>query len=152
MTSRFKTIVAPSDFSESSRNALHYALEMVADGGTIIVCHVVDDIPLTYGYVGLAMPPGDLRSRMATEAREELVAFVPVLKEGQTVETVVLHGSPSVEIVNLATERHADLVVMGTHGRTGLQHALLGSVAEKVTRKSPCPVLVVREGAAREET
>jgi len=149
MTSRFKTIVAPTDFSDSSRSALHYALDLVAEGGAIIVCHVVDDMPLTYGYVGLAVPPGDIRTRMAEEAKEELVAFIPVL-EGQAVETVVLHGNPAGEIVRIAAERHADLVVMGTHGRTGIQHALLGSVAEKVTRKSPCPVLVVREGASRE--
>jgi nucleotide-binding universal stress UspA family protein len=61
------------------------------------------------------------------------------------VETQILHGSPPTETVKLARERTVDLIVMGTHGRSGLQHALLGSVAEKVIRKAPCPVLVVRE-------
>ena len=56
-----------------------------------------------------------------------------------------MHGNPYLEIVRLAEEESVDLIVLGTHGRTGLKHFLIGSVAEKVLRKAPCPVLVVRE-------
>lgn len=144
MARTFETIIAPTDFSDSSRAALEYALDMASPGGRVVVCHVVDDVPLTYGYVGVVLSSAELRSRMAKDAEKELEAFLPDAPEGVTVETRILHGSPYLEVVRLAAGEGADLVVMGTHGRSGLQHVLLGSVAEKVVRKSPCPVLVVR--------
>ena len=61
-----------------------------------------------------------------------------------TVETLVVWGSPPVEICRIAQERHVDLIIMGTHGRTALAHLLIGSVAERVVRHAPCSVLIVR--------
>jgi nucleotide-binding universal stress UspA family protein len=146
VTRRFKTVVVPTDFSDSAQMALHYGMDLVDPEGKVILCHVVDDIPLTYGYVGVTYSPSELRSNLGTEAEKELQAIVPTNPDGVRIETRVLHGSPPREIVDLVLSEKADLVVMGTHGRTGLEHALMGSVAEKVVRKAPCPVLVVREG------
>ena len=145
MPKEFKKVLAPTDFSDPSRVAVDYAVEMVAPGGTIILCHVVDDIPLTYGYVGVAVPPPELGRKMADEAAAELERFVPAkVPPGVNVVRKVLHGSPFVSIVRLARDESVDVIVMGTHGRSGLKHILIGSVAEKVVRKSPCPVMVVR--------
>ncbi len=144
MAKQFRKIVAPTDFSDTSRAAVEYALEMVAEGGSVTVCHVIDDVPLTYGYVGVAVPPPELGQKLTEEATRELERFVPAdVPAGVTVTRKVLHGSPFLGIVKLAEEEHADVIVMGTHGRTGLKHMLIGSVAEKVVRRSHCPVLVV---------
>ncbi len=144
MAKQFTKVLAPIDFSETSRATLDYALDLVSPGGTLLVCHVVDDIPLTYGYVGIAVPPPELTQRLSAEAAREMEAFVPkALPEGVRLDTRVLHGAPFAGIVRLAEEEKTDLIVMGTHGRTGLKHMLLGSVTEKVVRTSPCPVLVV---------
>jgi nucleotide-binding universal stress UspA family protein len=145
MKAQFKTIIVPTDFSDTAEMALHYALDLVQDGGTVVVCHVIDDIPLTYGYVGMSFPIEDFRTKVSQDAKRELEACIPAHDREVVVETQILHGSPPTETVKLARERTVDLIVMGTHGRSGLQHALLGSVAEKVIRKAPCPVLVVRE-------
>jgi len=147
MSRQFDLVVIPTDFSDSSRVALHYGMDLVDPAGRIILCHVVDDVPLTYGYVGIALAPGDVRSKLGSEAEKELQAFVPGTPEGLHIETRILHGTPHREIVDLVRTEGADLVVMGTHGRTGLEHALLGSVAERVVRKATCPVLIVRDGA-----
>ena len=142
----FKKILAPTDFSKPSADALVVALDIAVPGALVIVCHVVDDLPLTYGYVGLAAPTPEIRSRMGLEAERELEKFLPaVSRKDITLERRVVHGTPFLEIVRLAREEGVDLIVMGTHGRTGLQQILIGSVAEKVVRKAPCPVLVVRE-------
>ena len=152
MPKLFRKILAPTDFSEPSRIAVNYAVDMAAPGGTVILCHVVDDIPLTYGYVGVAVPPPELGRKMAEEAARELDRFVPdSVPQGVTIERRVLHGSAFVSIVRLAREEDVDIIVMGTHGRSGLKHILIGSVAEKVVRKSPCPVLVVRPPNAKFE-
>lgn len=144
MARQFTKVLAPIDFSETSRAALAYALDLVSPGGALVVCHVVDDIPLTYGYVGIAVPPPELTQRLTEEATRELESFVPkTLPEGVRLDSRVLHGVPFAGIVGLAQEENVDLIVMGTHGRTGLKHMLLGSVTEKVVRTSPCPVLVV---------
>ena len=144
MARQFTKVLAPIDFSETSRAALAYALDLVSPGGVLLVCHVVDDIPLTYGYVGIAVPPPELTRRLSEEAAREMDAFVPKsLPEGVRLDARILHGAPFAGVVGLAREEKVDLIVMGTHGRKGLDHAFFGSVAENVVKKSPVPVTVI---------
>jgi nucleotide-binding universal stress UspA family protein len=149
MPVQFKKILAPTDFSPPSAHALEFALGVASPGSVVILCHVVDDLPLTYGYVGLAAPTPELRARMVQAAEAELERQLPKAPEGVSVQRRVLQGAPFLEIVRCAQEENADLIVMGTHGRSGLQQILIGSVTEKVVRKAPCPVLVVREKGTR---
>ena len=146
MSIQFKKILTPTDFSEHSELALDTAMDLAPPGGTVVLCHIIDDAPLTYGYVGVAVPTQDMLSRLAQEAEKDLQGFKPhVSKPEVLLERRVVHGNPYLEIVRLAEEESVDLIVMGTHGRSGLKHFFIGSVAEKVLRKAPCPVLVVRE-------
>jgi nucleotide-binding universal stress UspA family protein len=141
---KFRTILVPTDFSDPSARALDMALDIVAPGGRLLLVHVVDDVPLTYGYVGVASTPAELKARVDAEAKRELEAFGPAEPPaGAAVGRRVLHGTPWMAIVEEARTTGADLIVMGTHGRTGLKHVLIGSVAERVVRKAGCPVLVV---------
>jgi nucleotide-binding universal stress UspA family protein len=147
MSRTFKKILVPTDFSEGSGTAAEWASQMVEAGGTILVCHVVDDVPLTYGYVGVAVPPADLRVRLAEEAAREMARSMSApTPQGVTVDKRILHGNPFVSISQLAKDERVELIIMGTHGRTGLKHILIGSVTERVVRKAPCPVLVLRTG------
>lgn len=145
MAGKFKKIIAATDFSQPSEAAVEYAMEIAGPGSIVVICHVVDDVPLTYGYVGVSAPTPEIRTRMAEGAAAELGRVLPKNPPaGVEVEGKVLHGSPFLEIIKLAKSEAADLIVVGTHGRTGLKHMLIGSVAERVVRKAPCPVLVVR--------
>lgn len=148
MPHKYKTILVPTDFSDVAQMALHYAVGFVAPNGRIILCHVVDDVPWTYGYVKLSLDTVGLRSKLAAGADRELRSIIPADSANSRIETCVLHGSPYGEIVRLARRELVDLVIMGTHGRSGFVRWLLGSVAEQVIRMSPSPVMVVREGGA----
>ena len=138
----FSKLLAPTDFSAEARAGVERAFGLVGSGGEVIVLHVVDDIPLTYGYVGMSIPDPQVMSRIMAGAEEELAASVPPAPPGVRVIKRVERGSPFEVIVKMAEEEAVDAIVMGTHGRSGLKHALIGSVTEKVVRKSPCPVLV----------
>jgi nucleotide-binding universal stress UspA family protein len=91
------------------------------------------------------LPPGIFLEEIETEAQQLMQASLGRLRDaGLSGETVIVHGIPFQSIIDTAQDKGADLIVMGTHGRTGLTHALMGSVAEKVVRLAPCPVLVTR--------
>jgi nucleotide-binding universal stress UspA family protein len=125
-----KSILVPTDFSDFSRYALDYALTMAQTfKARIILIHVT---------------PENVKQRQA-EDRKRLEEFIPPeLKKGLEVEIIHKVGIPFVEIIRAAKEKKTDLIVMATHGRSGLSHILFGSVAEKVVRKSTCPVLSIR--------
>jgi nucleotide-binding universal stress UspA family protein len=94
--------------------------------------------------MGLALPETYLQEVEEAVQRSMEAALARVAAAELTGERVVLYGVPFQEIVETAKARQVDLIVMGTHGRTGLMHVLLGSVAERVVRLAPCSVLVVR--------
>ncbi len=134
-------ILFTTDFSESARHAQQYAVTLANSfGATLHVLHVVSEEAL--------VPAPELQQRwLETEidrARKQLkvdVGAAPV--GGQPVVQVTQAGHPVHEIVKYAAEHEIDLIVIGTHGRTGLSHLLIGSIAEKVVRLATCPVLTV---------
>ena len=146
---RFGTVVVPLDFSETSLSALKQARDIAGPEDHIVVCHIVDDVPLTWGYVGLAVPAAEIRSKASKQAQQNLEQLLHSA-ELNDAQVKLCHGSPSQEILRVAEEEHAGLIVMGTHGRSGIDHALMGSVTEKVIRRAPCPVLVMRAHSERE--
>lgn len=134
-----RTVLCPVDFSAPSRAAFEFACALARDyGARLVVAHVVPT-PRVFAPDGIAVP---LPAPEPYEARAELLKFRPVGK----VEAVhrLLEGDPAETVLRLAADEHANLIVMGTHGHTGLTRLLVGSVAESVLRKAPCPVLTVR--------
>lgn len=143
---RIKKILVPIDFSDCSKKALQYALPLGRQhGAAITLLYVVSGASYAvgeYGGIDYASLEADMRisgeKQLETLAVDEVRGAVPT-------DTQVKTGSPAVEIIELARSLPADLIVISTHGRTGLKHVFLGSVAEHVVRHAPCPVLVVRE-------
>ena len=142
---RFKKLLVPHDFSDPSREALQAAAQIAADSGAeLVLVHVWQ--PTAHSYGGPVFPVS-FAEDFISQAKEGLEsARGDAERAGATrVSTTVLTGAPWHEIVELLRKDASfDLVVLGTHGRTGLKHVLLGSVAEKIVRHAPCPVLVVR--------
>jgi nucleotide-binding universal stress UspA family protein len=139
-----RRILVPVDFSECSTNALTMAIELAVRFGAGLTLLHAQPLP-TYTFPDGVMPlnPTVLRE-MERSVQEELERLAGRAHLHQVpVRTQAGIGPPSDEIVRYAAEMRADLIVMGTHGRTGLRRALLGSVAEKVVRHAPCPVLTV---------
>jgi nucleotide-binding universal stress UspA family protein len=142
--SLFRTILVPADFSERSRGAFRMACSLARDEATrLVVVHVVEPPPVMYGELGMPVSVdfGDLldRESLTRQLRETYVPDHAVRAEYQ-----VREGVPAEEILQLAEETDSRLIVMGTHGRTGLGRLLAGSVAEAVMRRARCPVLTVR--------
>jgi nucleotide-binding universal stress UspA family protein len=143
---KLQNILVPTDFSEPSQSALKYARAFAEQfNAAIHVMHVLEDpflyAPTSEGY----MVPPHLAEEMEASARERLDSALSAEDRTQfRVQCLLKRGSPFVEIVRYARESGIDLIVLGTHGRGPIAHMLLGSVAEKVVRKAPCPVLTVR--------
>lgn len=146
MDIRLKKILVPTDFSDHSANAMRYGYSFATQyQSELHVLHVVQDVLPYMANVEMSMTPAVLLADMERGAREQLDTVVPEAWQAQLQVTRALRrGSPFVEIIRYAKETDTDLIVMGTHGRSGIAHMLLGSVAEKVVRKAPCPVLTVR--------
>ncbi len=142
-----KRILMPTDFSEFSEAAKNYACSFAEKfGAELHLLHVLQDLVAMAPEPGMAFPPpGDYMKELQASA-EQALAKRPgdALPEDFPVVRDVIQGTPFLEIIRYAKQHDIDLIVMGTHGRSGLAHVLLGSVAEKVVRKSPCPVLTVR--------
>jgi nucleotide-binding universal stress UspA family protein len=168
----FKHLLVPTDFSEPANHALRYAVEEAAlHDAKVTLLHVLPpdtrtDVhyvtgapfvgsegsldPVAGGRVGgsaLLSQPEVVRRDRSEEALTQLRDLIANSFQG-TWEAAVAMGQPAETIARVAQERSADLIVMSTHGRTGLQHVLLGSVAEKVVRLAPCPVLTVKHRGA----
>jgi nucleotide-binding universal stress UspA family protein len=156
MTETITRIVVPIDFSAHSDRALRYATAL-ADrfNAAVEVLHVVEDPFVSGAWSPEAIAPNipELLADLVAAARGKLddlkaAAVDKGVRLKITVLTSVVSGRPADTIANYARTERFDLIVMGTHGRTGLSHALLGSVAERVVRTAACPVMTVRETAA----
>jgi nucleotide-binding universal stress UspA family protein len=141
-----RTLLVPVDFEDASERALETAADLAATfGAKILVVHAYE-LPF-YPYPGGAAPTAatDLPKAIRDAATVGLDTLVRRTKERTpNVEGILRMGPPADEILACAREHQADLIVMGTHGRSGLRHALLGSVAEKVVRRSEIPVWTAR--------
>ncbi len=139
-----RTILCPVDFSEGSRRALDYAglLARRCDA-ELIVLHAVEDAPLftTYGPI----PDLSVKGELESNTQRDLLALAAGTEiESGKIRTEVIHGPSSKAILQYAEQQRVDLIVMASHGRSGLEHAIFGSVTERVVRRAPCPVLIVR--------
>ncbi len=144
-----KKILLPTDFSENSEVACEYACSFVEKfGAELHLLHVLQDLIAMSPEPGMSFPPpGDYMKELEASAKQALAKRPgDALPGNYSVVREVREGAPFLEIIRYAKAHEIDLIVMGTHGRTGLSHMLLGSVAEKVVRKSPCPVLTIRHG------
>ncbi len=141
-----RRILVPTDFSKFSDNALTYAVAFADKfGAELHLLHVVQDLALFIPPEVAAAPVTAPVDQLTTAAQAALDRAVREHNlQRFNVRSEVREGNPFAEIVRLAKERDIDLIIMGTHGRAGLAHVLLGSVTEKVVRKAPCPVLTVR--------
>jgi nucleotide-binding universal stress UspA family protein len=143
----FHRIVVPTDFSDCAEKAWVRAQGLAsALDAEMVLAHVFVE-PTLYGEPPLTP---DATWQVFEKARkwveDELEKWAAgARKKGATVRAIIRTGSPAEQIVELATAEHADLVVMGTHGRGGVSRVLLGNVADRVIRLAPCPVLTVRE-------
>jgi nucleotide-binding universal stress UspA family protein len=145
-----KRILVPTDFSSASDLAFRYALELAArQGATLHLLHVIDESSLAAAFPdGFYVEPPGLRAQAIDEALRRLKIMLATCAETRvTTTTEVRVGRPSATIVDVAASRGTDLIVMGTHGRSGFAHFVLGSVAERVVRTAPCAVLTVRDTA-----
>lgn len=143
---RIETILVPVDFSASAEQALQIAVSLGRDhGARLVVMTSPPPQPLPPPGEGFALDSGDIR--LVEESRRALDALAKSMTE-LPVETRLIVGSPGPSIVAAAEDCHADLIVMGTHGRSGLSRVLMGSVAEYVLRHAPCPVLTVKPSTA----
>ena len=151
MKPTIRHILVPTDFSIPSDEAVDYAVALGERfGATVHLIHVLNDPMTTTGAWEFYVPDTpEVRERRHTEAKDRLCMIAALhANEGVRIRTEVRFGSPTDEIAAAAIAYGSDLVVMGTHGRTGLPHLLLGSIAERVIRTAPCPVLAVRQQLA----
>jgi nucleotide-binding universal stress UspA family protein len=151
----FRRVLVTTDFSDTSLDAIPLAVELVAHfSGELLLLHVLPmdaptpwDIPpyADFGLAALPVPEYEAQVRQEVERRMALVAEKHA--SGVKVRNIVGRGDAAAEIGRIATEEQADLIVLATHGWTGWRHLVFGSVAEKILREAPCPVLSVRRPA-----
>jgi nucleotide-binding universal stress UspA family protein len=146
MSIRLRKILLPTDFSNYSATATKYACELATKfEAELHLLHTLElhlDITPEFG-MGLDLPRYVSESRIAAE-KALSVLLDPKWAASRSVVQAVVDGSPRAEIVRYARKQDIDLIVLSTHGRTGLPHVIMGSVAESVVRTAPCPVLTVR--------
>jgi nucleotide-binding universal stress UspA family protein len=141
-----KKILFASDFSEGSAHALPYAVDLAKKyGAKLFLLHVVYDVAKTTGWYVPHVSIDEIYRDMEKGAKSELEKmFIDEMRGFKDIEHVVLKGIPYEEISSFAGDNKIDLIVLGTHGRKGIDRMLFGSTAEQVVRNAPCPVLSVR--------
>ena len=145
---QLKKILVPTDGSDTSKSAMQYAVELAKSfQAKIILVMVADDRYLDWmgpAYFSTSMLE-EIEKNTLEQAKKGLTDFWPSsLDASENITTLVIKGNPVDEIIDFAKREDIDMIVMGTHGRTGVSHMMIGSVAEKVVRLSPCPVLTVK--------
>ncbi|MBI4264364.1 MAG: universal stress protein [Acidobacteria bacterium] len=143
----FTRMLVPTDFSGPSDAALEYARGLAAKlGASLFVLHVIDDELAMGAFELLTAHPAASRTAMLKDAQERLAHRITAEDRSRLrARTEVVFGPSARMIVDYAADNGFDLIVMGTHGRSGVAHLLMGSVAERVIRTAPCPVVTVRE-------
>jgi len=146
---KMSKILYPTDFSDLSLVALNYAKSFALQYGAELHCiHVLDDAYQYWLMLGPdGVPAGPDPQQVQQAVQGQMAEFARKhLSDIPQVVTKIITGRPFVEIVQYARDQEIDMIVIASHGRSGLKHVLMGSVAERVVRKSPCPVLSVRSG------
>jgi nucleotide-binding universal stress UspA family protein len=147
MELKINKVLVPIDFSDYSKAALRYAVNFTKlFKAEIILIYVVEPViyPPDFSMGQIAIPT--VTTEFDDRAKEELKKLAKEEIPSQTnVTTVLKTGKPFVEIIDTATELDVDIIIIATHGHSGVEHILFGSTAEKVVRKAPCPVLTIRE-------
>ena len=143
-----KRIVCPTDFSPTSSQAVDYAATLAEQfGAELILLHVVPEMTYPLRSFGMAASFPNLHEELHDRARGALQQAAEQLEQklkAVSVRIDIRDGEAHEATLECANDQQADMIVMGTHGHTGLTHALLGSTAEKIVRTAPCPVLTVR--------
>jgi len=148
---KLKRILFPTDFSDFSKYAASFAVSFATDyGAKLYVLHVIETFLDFYETLSETMPGKELDSRIMELANQEIEASTtPTVFKKLDIEINCVKGKPFLEILRTAHEQDIDMIVMGTHGRSALEAAVLGSTAEKVVRKAHCPVFTVRKPGHR---
>lgn len=144
----FKNILFATDFSESSDYAFQYANALARKfGARLMIIHVINEPVDLRGFYVPHISFEKLEEEIEEGAKKMMDKFCRShIRDFENYETFIVPGIPYDEIIKKAEEQSADLIVLGTHGRTGLDHVLFGSTAEKVVRKSTVPVMTIRIG------
>ncbi len=140
----FEKILVPVDLSSFSARAVSCAAKLAGEGGSMTLLTVISDVLPYFDFFPIEYPSADYFDAMKQKAETELRALAEENAKEVRADFVVRRGYPAAEIVEMAEQEKFDLIVMATHGHSGLEHALLGSITEKVLRKAHCPVLVAR--------
>jgi nucleotide-binding universal stress UspA family protein len=147
----FEKILVPIDFSENSEHAFDYALTLARQfQSELIVMHVINEPVDLRGFYVPHISFEQLEQEIAEGAEKMMVKFCETkLADFSGYQTTIVSGIPYEEIIRKSEETGASLVVLGTHGRTGLDHLIFGSTAERVVRSAACPVLTIRMPAQK---
>lgn len=142
-----KKILFPTDFSEGASNALPYAVEIAKKyGARLYMLHIIYDIATASGWYVPHASFDEMYKELEAGAKKELERFgLEQRRDLKDIEYTIMRGIPYEEILKFAKEKGIDLIVIGTHGRKGIDRMLFGSTAERVVRNAECPVLTVRE-------
>ncbi len=140
-----KKILCPIDHSDCSKEALKYAVSFaMKDEAKLYLLHIIDIRSFSEGLDAMSKQIPD--EETLEQLRTKLLDCIPEeIRDDMEVEAIVTQGIPFAEVISTAKEKEIDMIVIGSHGRTGISHMMLGSVSEKVVRKAPCPVLTVRQ-------
>ena len=140
-----RRILVPVDFSEHARPVLEWAAHLGDEHASRVLLLHVYHLPVEFQQLEGAYLPPDFWANVKNEAEQQLAGYAEELRgRGLEVEALVREGYPATVIIEEAETQSVDLIVIGTHGHTGLKHLLLGSIAERVVQKAPCPVLTVK--------